>query len=137
MEPAGLVLAWVLAGIGLGAAATAAARAYALRQRLIDQPGERRSHASATPRGGGISIVLVLLVALAVLANAAPAELATCVLAGTGLVLVSLVGWIDDHRPLSAWLRLAAHLLAGLAFAVGMLAAGVAYFVGDFLKGFV
>ncbi|PSD26841.1 hypothetical protein C7E17_24315, partial [Stenotrophomonas maltophilia] len=29
---------------------------------LLDQPGERRSHSVATPRGGGIAIVISLLV---------------------------------------------------------------------------
>ncbi len=117
MDPAGLILPWMLAGIGLGAAATAVARAYALRQRLIDQPGERRSHASATPRGGGISIVLVLLVALVVQASSAAADPASCVLAGAGLVLVAGIGWLDDHRPLPALPRLAVHAVAAAALA--------------------
>jgi len=124
MGPAGLVLAWVLAGTGLGAAATAVARGYALRRRLIDQPGERRSHASATPRGGGISIVLVLLLALVVLAIAAPAELAGCTLAGSGLVLVAGIGWLDDHRPLPALPRLAVHAVAAAALAGALWARG-------------
>ena len=40
----------------------------ALRRKLFDQPGERRSHAVATPRGGGIAIVVTLLLAAAVAA---------------------------------------------------------------------
>ena len=31
------------------------ARRYALQRRLLDEPGERRSHTVATPRGGGIT----------------------------------------------------------------------------------
>lgn len=114
---AGLALAWVLAGVALGAGATAAARAYALRRRLIDLPGERRSHRAATPRGGGISIVLVLLAALFALALAAPDAWPACLLAGTGLALVAGIGWLDDHRPLSALARLAVHAVAAALLA--------------------
>lgn len=118
MVAAGLVLSWVSAGIALGAVATAAARAYALRRRLIDQPGERRSHQTATPRGGGVSIVLVVLVALATLAATSAIALVPGLLAGTGLVLVAGIGWLDDHRPLPVLPRLAVHAAAACALAV-------------------
>ena len=54
---------WLVMGALLGLALlsallTWAARGYALRQQLMDQPGERRSHSVATPRGGGIAIVI-------------------------------------------------------------------------------
>jgi UDP-N-acetylmuramyl pentapeptide phosphotransferase/UDP-N-acetylglucosamine-1-phosphate transferase len=120
MAPSALLAIWLLSGIALGAAGTAMARTYALRRRLIDLPGERRSHRIATPRGGGISIVLVLLLALAALAIARPGTLPACLLAGAGLALVAGIGWIDDHRPLPAWPRLAVHAVAG-----GLLAAAL------------
>ena len=37
---------------------------YANRRQLIDQPGRRRSHVVATPRGGGIGIVVAVLAGL-------------------------------------------------------------------------
>ena len=117
MAAAGLVLSWVSAGIALGAVATAAARAYALRRRLIDQPGERRSHQAATPRGGGVSIVLVLLVALATLAPGSTGAIPASLLGGAGLVLVAGIGWLDDHRPLPALPRLGVHAVAACALA--------------------
>src|SRR5690606_19676282 len=98
MAPAAQALAWMLAGTVLGAVVTALARAYALRRRLIDLPGERRSHQAATPRGGGVSIVLVLL-------------------AGAGLLLVAGIGWLDGHRPLPAWPRLCVHALSAALLA--------------------
>ncbi len=49
----------------MSALGTWAARGYALRQQLLDQPGERRSHQVATPRGGGMAIVLAVLIACA------------------------------------------------------------------------
>ena len=40
--------------------------AHARRNDLFDQPGERRSHADPTPRGGGIGIVVACLLAMLV-----------------------------------------------------------------------
>ena len=42
----------------------------------------------------------------------------TAALLATGLVLVAAIGWLDDHRPLSPWPRLAVH--AGAAALVGI-----------------
>ncbi|MGY1409549.1 MULTISPECIES: MraY family glycosyltransferase [unclassified Luteimonas] len=120
---AGLVL-WLLTGFVLGCAATWLARGYALRRQLIDQPGARRSHRDATPRGGGIAIVLVLLVAMAVLAARVPASIPELALAAAGLVLVAGIGWIDDHRPLPATLRLCVHVLAAVLLCIGLWLAG-------------
>ncbi|MGH8044672.1 MAG: hypothetical protein ACREOX_08665, partial [Stenotrophomonas sp.] len=58
--------------LAVAAALTWCARHYALRRNLLDQPGERRSHGVATPRGGGIAIVLTLLLAIAVAAILGP-----------------------------------------------------------------
>ena len=70
---------------------------------LLDQPGERRSHAWPTPRGGGIGIVVALLVALVVLAWRGRAR-RRCAGAGVrpGWCWSPAIGWLDDHRPLSA-----------------------------------
>jgi UDP-N-acetylmuramyl pentapeptide phosphotransferase/UDP-N-acetylglucosamine-1-phosphate transferase len=43
---------------------------------------------------------------------------------GIGLVMVALVGWIDDHRPLSPWIRLATHVLAAACLGIGLLVSG-------------
>lgn len=93
------------------------ARRYALVRALIDEPGDRRSHSVATPRGGGVAIVAVVLAAcvIAVLRHGAPA-VPVAAFAG-GLAAIATVGWIDDHRPLSARIRFAVHMLASAAFA--------------------
>jgi len=97
----------------LAALLTWAARGYALRRNLFDQPGERRSHKVATPRGGGIAIVVSQLMAYAVI-GVVRDELAGVLMAfSTGLLLVAGIGWWDDHRPLSARLRLCVHGVAG------------------------
>ena len=55
------VFVWLGLLTAAAAVATWRARHYALRGNLLDQPGERRSHSVATPRGGGIAIVAVVL----------------------------------------------------------------------------
>lgn len=110
--------AWFLVHLLFGAAGAGLARRYALRRALLDQPGERRSHSVPTPRGGGVAIAVSLFVATAILAAWIPAQAPMLAGFGVGLALVSLIGWIDDHRPLSAWLRLAVHVLGGAVFAI-------------------
>lgn len=110
---------WLLAGLvaALSALGTELARRYARRRALIDQPGPRRSHAAATPRGGGFGPVLAVTAALAGPLAAAPAAPAIA----AAWLLVAGVGAWDDHRPLPAWPRLLAHALAGLILATVLL----------------
>ncbi|WP_312328327.1 glycosyltransferase family 4 protein [Stenotrophomonas sp.] len=114
---------WIglLAVLAVAAVLTACARYYALRRNLLDQPGERRSHGVATPRGGGIAIVLTLLLAVVAGALYWPQARTTLLVFGLGLALVAGIGWWDDHRPLPAVRRLLVHvvaasLLAGLVW---------------------
>lgn len=111
------VIVWMLLHFVLAAAGTWLARRYSVRRNLLDQPGERRSHAVATPRGGGISIVVGILLGTAWLALRWPQHAVLLSCFGIGLVLVAGVGWLDDHRPLSPWLRLAVQALAALVLA--------------------
>lgn len=115
------MLEWLVLHFCIGVAGTWLARRYALKQALIDEPGERRSHSVATPRGGGIAIVISLLVAALALGIRQPPIAPLMLAFGTGLLLVAGIGWFDDHRPLSPWVRLAVHIVAAgvFAFAVG------------------
>lgn len=88
------------------------ALSYARRRGLLDEPGRRRSHSQATPRGGGIGFVLVT----AALAPLLLSPLSLALSFSAGLLAVAAIGWWDDHRPLSARLRLAVHLLASALF---------------------
>jgi Fuc2NAc and GlcNAc transferase len=91
-------------------------RHYALHRGVIDIPNSRSSHAMPTPRGGGLSFVLVFFTALAVMLSLEQAALDItpnvlwALLLGGGIV--ALVGFIDDHGHIPARWRFLAHLIA-------------------------
>lgn len=107
---------WILLFALIALSGTWLARQYALRTALIDEPGERRSHVAPTPRGGGIAMVIAVMVAIIALAWREPAQRLLLAVFGVGFGLVALIGWIDDHRPLSARLRLCTHIAAAALF---------------------
>ncbi|WFC43922.1 lipopolysaccharide biosynthesis protein [Pseudoxanthomonas sp. SE1] len=110
---------WLLLLTAGTAVGTWLARRYALRGDLLDQPGERRSHDVATPRGGGIAIVALLVAAGLYLALGPGAMDLLWWAFLPGLLIVAGVGWWDDHRPLSPWLRLVVQAVAALTLAAG------------------
>lgn len=118
-----------LATLALAAWVTWLAIHYAIRRRLVDLPGERRSHQVTTPRGGGVGLVASQVFACVVLAFLYPAYAFALLVFAVGLLLVAGIGWWDDHRPLPALPRLGVHLLASL-----MLGGVVLVATGDPLK---
>lgn len=116
-ETATLVL---LAYLGCAAATgmfTPLAIGYAKMRGLIDQPDvSRRSHTTPVPRGGGIVMIAVLICALLLLFGLGSMSDTLTLGLVVGLLLVGTVGWVDDHRPLSPWVRLGVHLLAAGVF---------------------
>jgi len=104
----------VVVAAALAAYALTWAVLKALRQRrILDHPNERSSHASPTPRGGGIAVIAVLVVAAMVIGlmagSAAPSGLWRVL--GAAAVLACL-SWLDDLRDLGALLRLAVQIAA-------------------------
>lgn len=84
----------------------------ARQQGMLDFPGGRHSHVMATPRGGGLGIVLALLLAgyLLLPGLELPDFWWRCLLpAFCGL---ALVGWLDDRFSLSVLPRLLVQLSA-------------------------
>ncbi|TXI46408.1 MAG: hypothetical protein E6Q50_15290 [Lysobacter sp.] len=120
-------LLWFALYAALGYAGAALARRYALQRRLMDEPGERRSHSVPTPRGGGIAIVAALSIAALALIVRQPRDIVETVGGALGLWLVAGIGWLDDHRPLSPWLRLSVHALAATALAFGAWLGGASF----------
>ena len=87
---------------------------WAHRLGIIDQPNARSSHTQPTPRGGGLAIVGVGLLAIVALiaAGISPPRGGGWVLAAAAIVAV--VSGIDDLASLSPRLRLPVHFFAAL-----------------------
>jgi Fuc2NAc and GlcNAc transferase len=85
---------------------------YLVSRKVLDVPNERSSHSVATPRGGGIGIVLVFLLAVYWLEQKGVlAGSLVLALTGGGLA-VALAGFLDDRFDLPARWRLAIHFAA-------------------------
>ncbi len=106
------------AGVASGAASwliVRGVRLHASRLGLVDQPNDRSSHRSPTPRGGGIGIVIGVAVGLftaSILAG--PLSARAWLLFGAG-VLVAAVGLVDDFRRVPPAIRLLVQIAAAVA----------------------
>ena len=102
-----LVLAWLLVGLSLR---------YARWQGLVDQPGQRRSHTTPTPRGGGLGMLLAAMPGMVWALAVVDKGLGTIAVLAFffAIALVMLVGWLDDHLHLHAAPRLLMHVLAAI-----------------------
>ena len=118
-DAAAFVIAMLIAlplAAAISASITAISIRYARRHGMLDQPGQRRSHVVATPRGGGIGIVVVACLACVIEAlGGQPVALFSAI------VLVAAAGWIDDHRGLGVLPRLLLHILATGIFVASLL----------------
>ncbi|HNP63637.1 MAG TPA: glycosyltransferase family 4 protein [Woeseiaceae bacterium] len=111
MAVAALLLSACIAGL---------MKVYARRAKLLDVPNERSSHQVVTARGGGLSIAVVFLGAIIWLYvfDNFPTDAFYSLLVGG--VLVAGIGFVDDHRHVSAKWRILVHLFAAV-FAIVIL----------------
>jgi Fuc2NAc and GlcNAc transferase len=91
-------------------------RQYALNKNLLDIPNERSSHETPTPRGGGLSVVIVFLITLLGLQQFNIILLADNALIGIVIssVLISSIGFWDDLQSIPARWRFGVHIIASL-----------------------
>lgn len=93
---------------------TALLRLYALKRSIIDIPNARSSHSIPTPRGGGVAIVIVFLLALLALGLLGLETWPVVVgYLGAG-TLIAVIGFMDDHGHIAARWRLLGHFLAAV-----------------------
>ncbi|BAO43416.1 MraY family glycosyltransferase [Thiolapillus brandeum] len=80
---------------------------------VLDHPGERSLHQQATPRSGGVALVIAILLAwlVAIAWGLVPGR-GGMAWVMAGVILLAVVGGIDDRRDLSPLKRLLAQLLA-------------------------
>lgn len=109
---AGVFAAALLATALASWAATGAVLRLLQSWQVLDRPNDRSSHSVATPRGGGLAVIAVVVIAwlaaapvLGLLPQGFWALLA-------GLVILAAVSWLDDLRSLPAGLRFAVQVAA-------------------------
>ncbi len=89
---------------------------------LMDQPGERRIHAKAIPRAGGIAIWLTFLLviggglATGWLHESGSLSWQWLAAFAAGSAVLMVAGFFDDRTGLSPWVKLGAHILAPTVF---------------------
>jgi UDP-N-acetylmuramyl pentapeptide phosphotransferase/UDP-N-acetylglucosamine-1-phosphate transferase len=87
---------------------------------VIDRPNHRSSHVQATPRGGGLAIVAITVLAALLAGWQDPAAAARLAGAIVPALAVAVVSWIDDVRSLPTSVRLATHAAAAAAATVAL-----------------
>lgn len=86
------------------------------RRQVVDVPNSRSSHTEVIPRGGGIAVVIGLVAAFAV----AQAPLSLWMVS-VGVLAAALLGFVDDLRGLSPFLRLGLLMVLGLVMVAWLL----------------
>lgn len=115
----GLYLVFVFIGSLL---LTGLIRRYSIARAIVDIPNERSSHSRPTPRGGGLSITLFVLLTILVAYYLQLIPFSFMLALAGGGFLVAVIGWLDDHYDLPAGWRAAGYLAA---------AVWALYWVGD------
>jgi Fuc2NAc and GlcNAc transferase len=99
-------------------------RRYALNNSLLDVPNARSSHVVATPRGGGLAVVIVFL---SIMGGVSLLDSPRHITSVMGLILsgalVAGIGFWDDHQAIPARWRFMVHFGAaawGLYFLGGL-----------------
>lgn len=103
--------------LGLGSfafafALTAWLRSYALRRGMLDVPNHRSSHSVPTPRGGGLSFVIVIFLMLVLSIRYLPQASEVWIALLGGGIPVATIGWFDDKFRLPSSIRFATHAVA-------------------------
>ena len=117
-------MTFVEAAVGGGVAAivtgvaTFGIRRHATALGLIDLPGERSSHRVATPRGGGIAIMLGAGTALAVLSLLSGDDRSAAWTLFGIAALSGAAGLADDRLGLTPIVKLIAQIVVGVALVV-------------------
>lgn len=125
----------IAATFAISAAGTGLVRRYALSTKLLDVPNQRSSHQVATPRGGGVAIVVASAVGwlLSDVASAGFVAIAWAV----GAALIVVTGYVDDRRGLSARLRIFVHAIAAFAVVSQVQLQPIPYWGGAISLGLV
>jgi len=90
---------------------------------FLDQPGRHKRHKRPTPLAGGLvmfaSFWITMIVILAISADVRSELWGPLPFIFAGAVILTLVGFSDDLKPLSAWVKLIAQIAVGYLLYVG------------------
>lgn len=89
------------------------------RRAILDHPVERSSHSVAVPRGGGLALVPLVLLAWFILTIVGEAPPGTLLIVAVAAAL-ALISWRDDVGGLGAAWRFAAHVAAAMLGALAL-----------------
>ncbi|KHO02307.1 hypothetical protein JS55_07355 [Rickettsia felis str. LSU] len=90
---------------------------------LVDVPSSRRSHDKITPRGGGLAIVIVVMIALSGFEYITSNNLANSIKILPLLLVIASISFLDDLKAVPILIRLIFHLICA-AFAIFLFFAG-------------
>jgi len=82
------------------------ALSMAIRYDMIVQPGERQSHAIATPTGGGLGLIFSLVLSTIGIQVFVPLPVFWWLYMLPGVVMLAVAGWYDDRHHISSLVRL-------------------------------
>jgi UDP-N-acetylmuramyl pentapeptide phosphotransferase/UDP-N-acetylglucosamine-1-phosphate transferase len=97
---------------------------YLLRWKMMDVPNRRSSHMVATPRGGGIAPVAVLIAMSFGLSGAGFVDGATLLVLAGGALALAAISLVDDVKSLSPRARLLVHIGVVIAAVASLLLHG-------------
>ncbi len=110
VHPSTVYVLVAITALVLAAVATPVVRRVAWRYGFVDQPSLRKVHAAPMPRLGGVAIYLGFILALLLLGTRFRINELVGIMVGA--TLVSLIGGIDDRRPVNPLPKLAVQALA-------------------------
>ncbi len=115
MAPMLFWIFWCLAAFAGSATLTGQLVTWTRSRGLLDIPNDRSSHTRPTPRGGGLAIVAVMM--LAALLTCGLYRQSAGIIAAVALpaAAIAAVSWLDDVKPVRNRTRFGIHLIAAIA----------------------
>ena len=84
-------------------------RYLAIKKNIVDIPNERSSHTIPTPRGGGLSLVIVwyCIIIIAYINSSIDFNLFMALMPG---IILAIIGLLDDVYTLKPWTRISGRM---------------------------
>lgn len=110
--PVYFIAAGIISGFALAYTLTGFVRKYAIHINMLDTPNARTLHQGLVPRGGGLSIVITMLLALFLLWLAWPLPVVPYLFAT--VLILGVLGWLDDRLGLNPFVKMGVQLAVAL-----------------------